>query len=57
MGILASQIPHQQPAADGPVMRKARGRWHTIDAVIKPLARCRQVISSVPIFSPLIVKW
>src|ERR1700730_17025102 len=57
MAILASPIPHQQPAADGPVMRNGRGRWHTIDAVIKPLARCRQVIASLAIFSPVIVKW
>jgi hypothetical protein len=33
-------IPHQQLTADGALMRKGVGRWHTFQAIIKPLARC-----------------
>jgi hypothetical protein len=35
MTILAIQIPHHPPMADGPVIRKGVGPWHTFDATIK----------------------
>jgi hypothetical protein len=35
MTILLTETPHQPPTADGPVIRKGVGPWHTFDATIK----------------------